>query len=282
MERFNPDDCLIGERYASVYTAHKIDMGDRRQTGRGTVSMELFAFIGISNAEILTGAAAVFAVATASSLAVRAFRRTRGDLEDRVERLEVRLAAANALQPVLNQADELVRQVSQNAVRPVIEMFEDAPRPRSFFSTGAPPEELAAALASDLRDNVEIAAAIARPIRNMIENGSMEVSAERSRLAADIRTRADNLGSETWKTYRRALLAAGVPNRSGEAVIACFARVKDLKAAIDAMDRRPSADQMVDVLAAAASLIEAADHANTVFADAAISAASDPGQASAA
>lgn len=257
-------------------------MGDRQQTGRGTVSMELFAFIGISNAEILTGAAAVFALATLCSLAARAFHGTRRDLEDRVERLEVRLAAANALQPVLNQADELVRQVSRNAVSPVIEMFEDAPRPRSFFSTGAAPEELAAALAGDLRDNVEIAAAIARPIRNMLENGSMEVAAERSRLAADIRTRADNLGSETWRTYRRALLAAGVPNRSGEAVITCFARIRDLKASIDALDRRPSADQMVDVLAAAASVIEAADHANTVFAEASAPATAEPDQASAA
>lgn len=244
--------------------------------------MELFAFIGISNAQILTGAAVVFAVAAAFSLAMRAFRRTRGDLEDRVERLEVRLAAANALQPVLNQADELVRQVSTNAVNPVIEMFEDAPRPRSFFSSGAAPQELAAALAGDLRDNVEIAAAIARPIRNMIENGSMEVSAERSRLAADIRTRADSLGSQTWQTYRRALLAAGVPNRSGEAVIACFARVRELKASIDALDRRPSADQLVDVLAAAAGLITAADHANAVFAETNEPAASQQDTASAA
>jgi hypothetical protein len=39
---------------------------------------------------------------------------------------------------VLNQADELVRQVSQNAVGPVVEMFEEAPRPRSFFSAVPP------------------------------------------------------------------------------------------------------------------------------------------------
>jgi|GEM_PF-1500522 len=244
--------------------------------------MELFAFIGISNAEILTGAATVFAIATMFSIAARVVRATRRDLEHRVERLEVRLAAANALQPMLNQADELVRQVAQNAVNPVIEMFEDAPRPRSFLSTGAAPEELAATLASDLRDNLEIAAAIARPIRNMIENGSMEVAAERSRLAADIRTRADSLGSDTWRIYRRALLASGVPNRSGEAIITCFARIRDLRVSIAALDRRPSADQMLDVLGAAASLIEAADHANTVFADADNPASAEAHQASAA
>jgi len=228
--------------------------------------MELFAFIGVSNAEILTGAAVVLGVATAASLAARALRKDRSGLEDRVERLEMRLAAANALQPVINQADELVRQVSQNAVGPVIEMFEAAPNPRSFFSAGPAPQELAAALAGDLRDNVQIAAAIARPIRNMIENGSMEVSGERSRLAADIRTRADQLGSQVWRTHGRALLAAGVPDRSGEAVFTCFARIRALKASVNALDRRPSPDQMVDVLAAAAGLIEAADQANAVFA----------------
>lgn len=230
--------------------------------------MELFSVFGITNLEILTAAAVAFSLAMALSLAVSAFRRTREDIEGRVEKLEVRLAAASALKPVLNQADELVRQVSQNAVGPVIEMFEEAPRPRSFFSSGPAPEELAAALASDLRDNVEVAAAIARPIRNMIENGSMEVAAERTRLAADIRTRADTLGSRIWRSHGRALLAAGVPNQSGEAVFACFARIRELKAAVNAMDRRPSADQMVDVLAAAGSLVEAANHANTVFAGA--------------
>jgi len=245
--------------------------------------MELFAFIGISNAEILTGAAAVFGIAVAFSLAARAFRKERSDLEGRVEKLEVRLAAASALQPVLNQAEELVRQVSQNAVGPVIEMFEAAPKPRSFFSSGPASEELAATLASDLRDNVEIAAAIARPIRNMIENGSMEVSAERSRLAADIRTRADALGSQVWRTHGRALLAAGVPNRSGEAVFACFASIRALKASVNALDRRPSPDQLVDVLTAAAGLIEAADHANAVFAGTLEpAAASEPEEAAAA
>lgn len=228
--------------------------------------MEVFSVFGISNAEILAAAAVVFALALTISLALRAFRPAASDVEGRLERLEIRLAAATAVQPIIAQADELGRQVSQNAIAPVIEMFEDAPRPRAFFSAGPAPEELAAALATDLRDNVEVAAAIARPIRNMIDNGSMEVGAERSRLAADIRTRAAALGSQTWSFYGRALLASGVPSRSAEAVFTCFARVRTLRSAINAMERKPSADQLVEVLAAAASLVEAADQANSVFA----------------
>jgi len=42
--------------------------------------------------------------------------------------------------------------------------------------------------------------------------------------------------------------------------------VRTLRSASNAMERKPSADQLVEVLAAAASLVEAADQANSVFA----------------
>jgi len=229
--------------------------------------MELFSVFGISNAEILTAAACVFLMGVVISLAQTAFSRSRAGIEGRVERLEVRLAAATAARPILNQADDLVREVAHNAVEPAIEIFDQAPRRRTLFGTGPGSHELAAALASELRDNVETAAEIARPIRNMIENGAIEVSAERARLAADLRDKASQLGSATWKEHGRAVLASGVPTRSSEAVITCFMRVRKLRAALNAMGRRPSAEQMLDVLTEAAGLVEDADRANTIFAD---------------
>lgn len=227
--------------------------------------MELFSIFGISNAEILMVAGGVLAFALVVSLARHAFGRTQRQMEDRVERLEVRLAAASAVRPLLNQADDLVRQVAHNAMGPAIEIFDQAPRRRTLFGSGPESQELAATLASELRDNVETAADIARPIRNMIENGAIEVAAERVRLAADLRDKAKTLGAPTWKEHGRAVLASGVPTRSSEAVITCFMRLRQLRAAVNAMGRRPSAEQMLNVLTEAAGLVEAADRANAIF-----------------
>jgi hypothetical protein len=228
--------------------------------------MELFAIFGISNAEILIGAASALVLALAVSLAVRAIRTDRSGVTSRVDRLELRLAAAEAVQPILNQADELVRQVSNHAVAPAIELFELAPRRRTFFGSGPLSHELAASLASELRDCLDVAAGMARPIRNMIGNGALEVAAERTKLAAHLREQAGGILSETWKEHRRAILSVGVPTRSVAALVKLFQCLRDLKHAVDKLDRKPSMDQVLDVLAAATRVLEAAEEANEIFA----------------
>lgn len=228
--------------------------------------MDLFAFAGVSNVEILAGAAVVFAGAATVSLALRALRNRGGaDLDARVNRLEIRMAAAKSYQPALQMADEVLGQVSSSAVAPVIEMFEALPARRSWFSKSEEPTEIAATLVSDLRDNIEHAAAIARPIRNMLDNGAIEVSAERSRLAADCRERAANLGSETWDRHRGAVLTAGMPDVTSSAVIDCFTRIRELKASVDGLGRKPTSDQLIDVLRQSAELVTAAAAAHDTF-----------------
>lgn len=229
--------------------------------------MELFAIFGISNAEILIAAASVLALAIAVSIAVRAIRTDRSEVTSRVERLELRLAAAEAVQPILNQAEDLVRHVSENAVAPAIELFDLAPRRRTLFGSGPESHELAASLAMELRDCLDAAAGMARPIRNMIGNGAIEVAAERAKLASGLREQAGALGSGTWKEHRRALLSVGVPTRSVSALVTLFQCLRDLKLAVERLDRKPSLDQVLDVLAAATRVLEAADEANAIFAE---------------
>lgn len=229
--------------------------------------MELFAIFGVSNAEILITAAAALTLAFAVSIAFRAVRADRSEITSRVERLELRLAAAEAVQPILNQADDLVRHVAENAVAPAIELFDLAPRRRTLFGSGPESHELAASLAMELRDCLDATAAMARPIRNMIGNGALEVASERAKLASSLREQADALGSSTWKEHRRALLSVGVPTRSVSALVTLFQALRDLRLSVERLDRKPSMDQMLDVLAGATRVLEAADEANAVFAD---------------
>jgi hypothetical protein len=162
-------------------------------------------------------------------------------------------------------ADEVLRQVSSSAVTPVIEMFEALPARRSWFSKTEEPTEIAATLVGELRDNIEHAAAISRPIRNMLDNGAIEVAAERARLAADTRDRAANLGSETWNRHRGAVLTAGMPDTTSSAVIDCFTRIRTLKASAAALGRKPSSDQLIDLLRQSAELVTAAAAAHDTF-----------------
>jgi hypothetical protein len=233
---------------------------------QGMCEMDLFAFVGLSNVEILSGAAVVFAGAATVSLAMRALRNG-GEkaLDARVNRLEIRMAAAQTYQPALQMADEVLSQVSTSAVSPVIEMFEGIPARRSWFSKSEEPTEIAATLVSDLRDNIECAAEISRPIRNMLDNGAIEVSAERARLAADCRERAASLGSETWNRHRGAVLTAGMPDVTSAAVIDCFTRIRTLKATVEGLGRKPSSDQLIDVLRQSAELVTAAAAAHDTF-----------------
>lgn len=228
--------------------------------------MDLFAFAGVSNIEILFGAAMVFAGAATVSLAMRALRGRGSDaLEARVNRLEIRMAAAQAYQPALQMADEVLNRVSTSAVSPVIEMFEALPARRSWFSKSEEPNEIAAILVGDLRDNIEHAAAISRPIRNMLDNGAIEVAAERARLAADCRERAARLGSETWNRHRGAVLTAGMPDTTSSVVIDCFTRIRTLKASVEALGRKPTSDQLIDLLRQSAELVTAAATAHDTF-----------------
>jgi hypothetical protein len=228
--------------------------------------MDLFAFAGLSNIEILSGAAVVLAGAATVSLAMRTLRNGSDKaLDARVNRLELRMAAAKTYQPALQMADEVLNQVSTSAVSPVIEMFEGVPTRRGWFSKSEEPTEIAATLVSDLRDNIECAAEISRPIRNMLDNGAIEVSAERARLAADCRERAASLGSETWNRHRGAVLTAGMPDVTASAVIDCFTRIRTLKASVEGLGRKPTSDQLIDVLRQSAELVTAAAAAHDTF-----------------
>ena len=232
---------------------------------QGKREMDLFAFVGLSNVEILSGAAVVFAGAATVSLAVRALRNNGKELDARVNRLEIRMAAAQTYQPALQMADQVLNQVTSSAVTPVIEMFEALPARRSWFSKSEEPNEIAATLVSDLRDNIACAAEISRPIRYMLDNGAIEVSAERARLAADSRERAASLGSETWDRHRGSVLTAGMPDVTSSAVIDCFTRIRTLKATVEGLGRKPSSDQLIDVLRQSAELVTAAAAAHDTF-----------------
>lgn len=245
----------------------------------GGERMELFAVFGISNAQILTAAAGVFAAAALLSVALRALRSTRvSGAETRVDQLEIRMAAVAHSHAVLQMADEILQQVEASAVTPVAEIFEAAAAPSAsrWFDRRPAPQEIAAALVGELRDNLHHASAIARPIRNVLDNGAVEIAAERQALAADIRERAAALGSPTWNREKATLLAAGVPCSQTEALIACFAQVEALTVAVAAMDRKPTPNQLVEVLRAATGLVAAAGQANAVFARDDIAASAPP------
>lgn len=236
--------------------------------------MELFSFAGVSNAEILMAAGVVLVGAAAISTIARSMGGgARAKLAARVDRLEVRLAAAQTYQPALQIADEVLKRVSNGTETAVIELFEATSSRRSWFEKAVEPHEIATNLVSDLRDNIEQATAIARPIHNMIDNGSIEVAPERARLAADAKERAACLGSETWERHGAKLLEAGLPSQKGAALIDCFTRANALKASVNALGRKPSAEQLIDVLRQTAELVTAADQANGLFAEEASEAA---------
>lgn len=255
-----------------LYTASHL-AGDGRITTQmlspGGERMELFAVFGITNAQILMAAAAVFVAAAVLSATVRALRGTQASgAETRVDQLEIRMAAVAQSHAVLQVADEILQQVDASTVTPVAEIFEAAAAPSAgrWFDRRPAPQEIAAALVGELRDNLHQASAIARPIRNMLDNGAVEIAAERRALASDIRERAAELGAPTWTRNKATLLAAGVPCIQTEALIACFTHVEALSAAVAAMDRKPTPDQLVEVLQAATGLVMAAGQANGIFA----------------
>jgi hypothetical protein len=229
--------------------------------------MELFSFIGLSNAEILAGAAAVTASAVALSFASRLVkgRTSSANMEKRIDRLEVRLAAAQSYQPTLQMADEVLKDVSTHAVAPLISIVEASAAPRSWFSKTEEPTETAAALASDLKDNVELASAIAKPIQNMLDNGAVEIAAERVKLAAETKLLAVQLGSSTWDKHRRTILTAGVPDVMTSRVIDCFTQVQNLKLAASSLAKKPSTDDLIEVLRRSAEVVTAASQSVDAF-----------------
>lgn len=230
--------------------------------------MELFGFLGLSNATILTGAAAAVATAAMVSVVGRALRPASrsSSLDSRVESLEIRMAAASTYQPVLQMADEALRGVSSGATEQVMEMFEAAATTRSFFAKRQSPAEIAEELVNDLRDNIQLAAAIARPIQAMLDNGSIEVVPERARLAADAKEMAAQLGSTTWEKQSASLLTtASMPSTNASLVIECFAQIGMLKSAVSKLPRKPAADALIEVLDQSVTAIQAAGRAADLF-----------------
>ncbi|MEQ1753246.1 MAG: hypothetical protein ABL973_03850 [Micropepsaceae bacterium] len=230
--------------------------------------MELFGFLGLGNATILTGAAAAIATGALVSVVSNVLRplSRSSKLEGRVQSLEVRLAAASTYQPVLQMADEVLNAVSSQATDHVVEMFEAAATTRSFFTRRQDPTEIAAAIAIDLHDNIQLAASIARPIQSMLDNGSIEVVPERARLTADAKDMAKQLGSTSWDKYSASLLTgASMPSTTASQVVDCFTQVAKLKSAVSSLPRKPTANALIDVLDQSVSVIQAAARATDLF-----------------
>ena len=101
--------------------------------------MELFGFLGLSNATILVYAAALGVSVIVTAEVGRLLRPARRHLDVRVDRLEMRLAASGDYQSLLQSAESLLSDVAPLGVTPVTEMFEASNVKRSWFSAAAEP-----------------------------------------------------------------------------------------------------------------------------------------------
>lgn len=229
--------------------------------------MELFGVVGLSNVEILTGAAIAVGGAATLSLALRAIsgRGNSGDVEKRVGRLEVRMAAAQNYQPTFQLTDEILKGVSSHAEASLTSIVEASAAPRSWFAKAPEPAETANTLVSDLRDNIELATSIAQPIHNMLDNGAAEIVAQRAKLAAQTKTLAAHLGSRTWDKHKNAILGAGIPDTNTSLVIDCFSQIQNLKQAAASLGKKPSIDDLIEVLRRSAEVVTAAARSVDAF-----------------
>ena len=229
--------------------------------------MDLFGFIGVSNTAILTTAASVAIVATLISLAIRAIKGTisSSELNQRVDRLEMRLADRADYQSVLQMADTVLNEVSPLAATPVTEMFEASETKRSWFGPKVEPSEVAQNVINDLKDNLEIAAAIARPIQNMHENGAIEVAAERSKAVAETKRLAAGLNTAAWDRHAKSMLTQTVPSYATSLLLENFAHIHALKKSATTLSKKSGIDDLMETLRHSANLLKSAEQSVEAF-----------------
>ncbi len=228
--------------------------------GLGNKFMDLFGILGLSNATVLTYAAAVaggFVVTSAVARMVNG-KSGSGQLDQRVDRLEVRLAASGDTHSLLQAAENLLADIVPQGVGPVTEMFEAANLKRSWFSAPVEPSDIAQKVVDDLKDSIEIATGIARPIQNLNENGAMEVRAERRRVGIETKRLAAGLKTETWDRHGAQLLQGGMPGTTVTLLQNFFTHVHALKVAANDQSKSASVNGLMNVLHQSAELLKSA------------------------
>lgn len=228
--------------------------------------MELFAFAGISNADILLTAAAVMGLAAVVSVVLRNLGLSSGsELANRVERLELRTASSGEYRAVISMATDILDGVSAHGAPHVVEMFEDASASSARFTRNFNAGEAAYSLVDELKNGITIAAAIARPIQNMVDNGSIEVRAERVRLAGELRKQVAAIRTPTWDRHGASILAAGVPSTTVTTIVGCFTQLHALKSSALALTRTSSVDAYAGILGLAAGVLASASQTVDLF-----------------
>jgi len=228
--------------------------------------MELFAFAGISNSEILLAAAALMGIAAVSSVVLRNLGLSSGsDLANRVDRLEMRTASSGEYRAVIAMASDILDGVGAHGAPHVVEMFEDASASNTRLARNINAGEAAFTLVNELKSGISVAAAIARPIQNMVDNGSIEVRAERVRLAGDLRKQVAAIRTPTWSRHGAAILAAGVPSTTVSNIVGCFSQLQAMKTGALALNRNSSVDAFAGLLTQAAGVLASASQTVDLF-----------------
>ena len=229
-------------------------------------TMELFAFAGLSNATILLTAAAVMGLAAVVSVVLRNLGLSSGSaLANRVDRLEMRTASSGEYRSVISMASDILNGVGAHGAPHVVEMFEYASASNPRFARNINAGEAAFTLVNELKAGITIAAAIARPIQNMVDNGSIEVRAERVRLAGELRKQVAAIRTPTWDRHGAAILAAGVPSTTVSSIVGCFTQVQALKSDALALNRSSSVDAFAGILGQAAGVLASASQTVELF-----------------
>jgi hypothetical protein len=144
-------------------------------------------------------------------------------------------------------------------------MFEDASASNPRFARNINAGEAAFSLVDELKAGITIAAAVARPIQNMVDNGSIEVRAERVRLAGELRKQVAAIRTPTWDRHGAAILAAGVPSTTVSNIVGCFTQMQALKSGALALNRSSSVDAFAVILTQAAGVLASASHTVELF-----------------
>lgn len=228
--------------------------------------MELFAFAGISNATILLTAASVMGLAAVISVVLRSLGlSSSGTLAGRVDRLEMRTASSGDYRAVISMASDILSTVDSHGTPHVLEMFEDAGIGQSWLGRKVDAGAAADALLGELKTGIQSAAAIARPIQNMVDSGSIEVRAERARLADDIRRHVAAIKTPTWDRHGPAILAAGVPSTTVSTIVDCFTQMRALRTSALALTRKSTVDAFAGVLSQSAAVLASASQSIDLF-----------------